>query len=371
MPFYPNAGKFDISPLRGLGGGAQQYMGLQQMAQQNRQRKRIQEIAKNSIDPATGKFDEKTMINNVMKEFPQIGSQLAQSYSQRQKAKTPTAAKPLDEWKQKKQKFDQGTRLLMQAIGSPDPQTAWNDFAKLESGGDVGALERIGPYDEKKALKALESRKFAQRLYEDEILKQADPAAAAKIKRQRDQDEQGYKKMYEGSPKTKSFSLINKAHSRMTGAWGYAQNKIKKGEKVNYGGVDQALITLYNKMLDENSVVRESEYARTPENMAYLDNLKGRIKKVTEGGAGLTNEFRQELIDVAGVLYNQALDVQKGNLNTYIGGSKRYGYDPKFVVGTDAKFLKEQPKSIGGAKPFSDPNEESEYQEWKAKQLGK
>lgn len=67
----------------------------------------------------------------------------------------------------------------------------------------------------------------------------------------------------------------------------------------SYVAVDQALITLYNKMTDPTSVVRESEYARTPENMAITNRVLGKLDKWKQGGAGLTDVERNALIDMA------------------------------------------------------------------------
>ena len=60
--------------------------------------------------------------------------------------------------------------------------------------------------------------------------------------------------------------------------------------------VDQALITEFNKMMDPTSVVRESEYARTPPDQALVNRIKGKWNKVLEGGAGLTDVERDGII---------------------------------------------------------------------------
>lgn len=60
--------------------------------------------------------------------------------------------------------------------------------------------------------------------------------------------------------------------------------------------VDQALITVFNKMMDPTSVVRESEYARTPSDQALVNRIKGKWNKVLEGGAGLTDVERDGII---------------------------------------------------------------------------
>jgi len=55
-------------------------------------------------------------------------------------------------------------------------------------------------------------------------------------------------------------------------------------------------------MSDPESVVRESEYARTVENMPFLNRFQGAFEKVKKGGAGLTQDDREALVKMAGRL---------------------------------------------------------------------
>jgi len=65
-------------------------------------------------------------------------------------------------------------------------------------------------------------------------------------------------------------------------------------------GSDQTLITLFNKLSDPASVVRESEYDRTPGGGSLWDNWTGQIEKLkTSGGSGLTQKGRNELYETA------------------------------------------------------------------------
>jgi hypothetical protein len=49
----------------------------------------------------------------------------------------------------------------------------------------------------------------------------------------------------------------------------------------------QAVLVTFQKILDPTSVVRESEYARSPEGLALLHRLEGLYSKYTEGGPGV------------------------------------------------------------------------------------
>ncbi|RLC88225.1 MAG: hypothetical protein DRJ03_03510 [Chloroflexi bacterium] len=69
---------------------------------------------------------------------------------------------------------------------------------------------------------------------------------------------------------------------------------------------DQALVVAFNKMLDPGSVVRESEFARTPQGAAVLNRIIGRFIQIKEGGLNFTDADRRELKNMADELLNAA-----------------------------------------------------------------
>lgn len=78
---------------------------------------------------------------------------------------------------------------------------------------------------------------------------------------------------------------------------------------------DQALIVMFNKIIDPNSVVRESEFARTPQGLSAINRIKGFAEKVAQGSVGITDQERNDisrvakiLLNVSGELFNQELD---------------------------------------------------------------
>lgn len=104
----------------------------------------------------------------------------------------------------------------------------------------------------------------------------------------------------------------------------------------NFVAVDQALITLFNKQLDPTSVVRESEYARTGQNIPLLNAIKGKAEKVMYGGASLTTAERNELIKMARSFRDTYMDVRKKRMNEYRGYAVSGGLDPdKIFINTD------------------------------------
>ena len=96
--------------------------------------------------------------------------------------------------------------------------------------------------------------------------------------------------------------------------------------------VDQALITIFNKMTDPQSVVRESEYLRTPQDLALWNRIKGKVSKMVAGGAGLTPDDRNALLNMAKQFqsaYKSKFDELR---NEYRGYAVDYGLDPETVI---------------------------------------
>lgn len=97
----------------------------------------------------------------------------------------------------------------------------------------------------------------------------------------------------------------------------YSALKVGK-ETGNYLPVDQTLITTFNKILDPQSVVRESEYARTPENMSLINRLYGNMQSYVSGGAKLTDNDRQALV-------RMVKEVTQNRQNAYLSQRDNYG----------------------------------------------
>jgi len=149
----------------------------------------------------------------------------------------------------------------------------------------------------------------------------------------------------EGSALRKEFydSLEVKTYqevSRQAGVMAEAMKESESGK--NMVAVDQALITIMNKMMDPSSVVRESEYARTPGDLPLMNRVKGAFAKIKKGGAGLTKEDR-EAISTMGKKYMAETEKKyKAKLHEYKGYLSNYGLDPdKYLKPTSAEEDKE------------------------------
>lgn len=99
-------------------------------------------------------------------------------------------------------------------------------------------------------------------------------------------------------------------------------------------GIDQALISIYNKINDPGSVVRESEYARTPEGMAVLNRIVGQYEKYKQGGTGLSDVERNQLVRDAMTLADATGAVFNERRQEYQKLATELGYGPETFVGT-------------------------------------
>lgn len=113
---------------------------------------------------------------------------------------------------------------------------------------------------------------------------------------------------------------------------GLLEKALTDKSKDNYVAVDQGLITMYNKLTDPQSVVRESEYARTPENLPVVNRITGAIDKLKKGGAGLTNDDRKALVEGAKIILKERGAQYNTALNEYTDLATQYALDPSLVT---------------------------------------
>lgn len=125
-----------------------------------------------------------------------------------------------------------------------------------------------------------------------------------------------------------------KTHSEIYGQLGRAQSAYHASLKpgTNLVAIDQTLITVLNKMLDPTSVVRESEYARTPQNMAALNRIKGKMQNIMQGGANLADEDRKALVQMIDQFYKISKTKFDVKRKYYSNLATRYGYSPENIV---------------------------------------
>lgn len=133
---------------------------------------------------------------------------------------------------------------------------------------------------------------------------------------------------FEGLPEVKDYNLILPNIKSME----KILDAVKDGKIQNYTGSDQVLVTMFNKLTDPQSVVRESEFARTPENAPLVNRIMGAIPKAINGGLGLTNEDREALVTAAEVILNERGDIYNQRLVEYNDLADAYGIEKRKVT---------------------------------------
>lgn len=152
-------------------------------------------------------------------------------------------------------------------------------------------------------------------------------------------EEAKLRKEFRSSPQWQSNYLTNVQVSRADAA----MKKLSEDPQ-NMIATDQTLIMVMNKMLDEDSVVRESEYARTPENLSFINRMKGKYGKLKEGGAGLTDEDRRALYDMIQDFRTISQRDFEMTQSYYTDVAQQYGFNPYRVTAVDPEYKFKVPK---------------------------
>lgn len=114
---------------------------------------------------------------------------------------------------------------------------------------------------------------------------------------------------FSGRPEVKDFREMGRYLGNIDQAMKEAR------ETNNFIAVDQTLINAFNKLNDPTSVVRESEYARTANDLKALSKIRGKWEKILSGGAGLTQDDRGAIARMAKNFYSAATNRYNEALN--------------------------------------------------------
>lgn len=202
----------------------------------------------------------------------------------------------------------QNARATEQLLKMPIPENT--DAETIMSIGDGGI-------DVKRVLKPKTGDSFKERR-EERIATQAELSNATKLRSE-----------FINRPEVKDFVTV----STNVGAMEKLLDTALQGnDKKNFVAIDQGIITMYNKLTDPQSVVRESEYARTPENLPMVNRISGAIGKVQAGGAGLTNDDRKALVEGAKIILKERANPYNSALTEYEELANQYGLNPSMVT---------------------------------------
>lgn len=154
----------------------------------------------------------------------------------------------------------------------------------------------------------------------------------------------------------KSTRTVNNEANRALSSWASYQKNPTSIQSKN--ALDQTLINVFNKVLGPDSVVRESEYARTPEGVSLINRISGLAEKIQKGGSGLKDGDRQDLVNQIQLLKDvQAREIAP-YIKTYAEIAKDQGVDPtRVLIGFDPNYVppsQDQPTTPKNAKSNND-----------------
>ena len=126
-------------------------------------------------------------------------------------------------------------------------------------------------------------------------------------------------------------------------------NQAKQG---NFNAGSQEILVTFQKVLDPSSVVRESEYARSPQGQAFLKRLEGIPQRITKGGPGVTIEELESFVkaaeDMAGAVKGASAAKRKQLERT----AQSFELDPSLLFDDDEENMPpETPSALGGGAP--------------------
>lgn len=172
------------------------------------------------------------------------------------------------------------------------PPIGWNSFWKEPTAAELAMFEKWAQYiGEKWGLSQARYNEIAK-------YREVNPTQWP-TKEQQSANRQIESKI-SGDKTIANFSTIKSSYNALQNVVAWWVNRKNKAS------VDQALIMLFNKVLDPNSVVKEGEYARSTEWQAFLDWLAAKYNKFVYGWQGIDANTREEMLAVVWDLYKAA-----------------------------------------------------------------
>lgn len=125
----------------------------------------------------------------------------------------------------------------------------------------------------------------------------------------------------------------SKAYTTMINQFNLMQEGLKQAQAGNMNSGSQAILVTFQKILDPNSVVRESEYARSPEGLGLMNRMSGAITRLSQGGAGVPVSELAGFVQTGKAFIN-GLKNSLGVARTQIDkASALAGIDPSLIYG--------------------------------------
>lgn len=128
----------------------------------------------------------------------------------------------------------------------------------------------------------------------------------------------------------KAYNIIHQHAGKAREVW---NDVLKRGlDKTSLNNAQQVLVTAFNRVLDEMSTVREAEYARTPEGLSLMAQVRGKLAQIVQGGAGLDKAGMEDLMRSIATIEAGAKKYYDQRASQYRRLATGYNLDPERVV---------------------------------------
>lgn len=121
-------------------------------------------------------------------------------------------------------------------------------------------------------------------------------------------NEMDLRKEYNARPVIKQYQEVKRSFRSMMAAASRLQEVKKTGNQAQIAAsraaTDQVLGVVFQKLLDPESIVRESEFARTAAGQSIIQRAEAFRQQLIGGGIGITDELRQEMLATAQNLFS-------------------------------------------------------------------
>ena len=140
-------------------------------------------------------------------------------------------------------------------------------------------------------------------------------------------------KEFKSDPSYKAYKVVQIQEANVQSALKRMEENIAAGRSIS--SQDQAIIYSFNRILDPNSSVRQSEYARTAEGQALLDRIQAGLSKIEQGGSGSSPEtLREVAVQTSLMVQNYKTEISAISTEM-VQRAKIAKLDPRLIVGVD------------------------------------
>ncbi len=257
----------------------------------------------------------------------------------REMAKDPNAASTMDkkllESINQLDKIDSDKALMTQAknraVASMSTQQILQTAQAAKIQHDI-ANTTADKFESTKKIESLSRSKF-EKPFSDLSNKQQKDVMSDVLKRDPERLRLAFdlKKQFDGIEGIKAYKKVQVNFDIMSNTI----ERVLSGDAPSNLATDQTLVNTLNKIMDPQSVVRESEFERTGQGIALRNKLDGWMNKIKKGGVGLRDEDRQELVDQAQVMMESHKKYAQSEAQRMGAIAKSGNIDPQLVTGIE------------------------------------